>query len=86
MNELLTVSDQRLDEMMTHEVGCESAHGYADSLFCSVEVTHRFSSCDVSKMLCATAASATQHRINDVFNRCKTCRRHIEDCWSVTPA
>lgn len=87
MNKLLTVEDTVLDEMVSHEAGCEANHANPDNITCSGPVTHRYRTvCGLDKLVCANSAARTQRLIALPRHTCMECSARIADCWTVTPA
>lgn len=72
------------------ELKCESKHTttYADGSKktdnqCSVTVTHRFSDCRRTMLICESRAADIATRIGKVV--CIGCYGQSIDCWKVTP-
>lgn len=86
MNDLLTVTDELLDEMISHEAGCESAHLRSDNKVCSGMVTHRYMACcGDDRLFCTTATQSVAKIISANATDCDGCSETVADCWSVIP-
>ena len=90
MTALLTTEDTLiLDEMLSHEVECESAHACAGNLNCSGPVTHRSTTTCGAPDLNVCAAYVTWFVSLIALHprsNCSACGILIADDWTVTPA
>lgn len=87
-NDLLTVEDTLLEEMLSQEAGCEAGHKMPGNTVCSEVVTHRsLTLCAAPDlMVCANAARGIQGAIDAKVWVCGFCYAPAETDWTVTPA
>lgn len=65
------------------ELKCESKHNDADNKTCSGHITHRFTACVGSKLVCRATASYVDSLRKNPAEWCVECRNRVRDDWSV---
>lgn len=75
------VETRLLEDLFEQNVECESPH---TATVCSIEVTHRYSSCAGEWNTCWNSAKPKIEELHGPF-RCTRCKQDVLECWTIRP-